>query len=156
MLTATTIEPQRATDSLQAVLVDLLDLGLLAKQVHWNVTGPRFRALHLQLDEIVAEVREYADTVAERAVTVGRAPDGRTLTVGASTRLTAGQPNGMPSGAIPDSDAVELVDTMLTQVIAGLDEAIAATAEHDPVSQDLLIQASAGLQKQRWMLVASR
>jgi hypothetical protein len=38
--------------ALQAVLIDLIDLSLVAKQLHWNVTGPTFRELHLQLDEL--------------------------------------------------------------------------------------------------------
>jgi hypothetical protein len=38
--------------SLQAVLVDLIELHLQAKQAHWNVVGRNFRDLHLQLDEI--------------------------------------------------------------------------------------------------------
>ena len=43
--------------ALQQALVDLTDLSLLGKQAHWNIKGTRFRALHLQLDEIVDEVR---------------------------------------------------------------------------------------------------
>ena len=31
-------------EALQGSLVDLIDLSLLAKQVHWNVIGPRFRS----------------------------------------------------------------------------------------------------------------
>ena len=38
-------------EALQGALVDLVDLALVAKQVHWNVVGPRFRSVHLQLDE---------------------------------------------------------------------------------------------------------
>ena len=33
---------------LQAMLVELVDLSLLGKQLHWNVAGPLFRPLHLQ------------------------------------------------------------------------------------------------------------
>jgi DNA-binding ferritin-like protein len=52
---------------LQATLVELIDLSLLGKQLHWNVVGPLFRPLHLQLDELIDAWRELADTVAERA-----------------------------------------------------------------------------------------
>ena len=38
------------TDSLQAVLVDLIELSLQGKQAHWNLVGPNFRDLHLQLN----------------------------------------------------------------------------------------------------------
>jgi starvation-inducible DNA-binding protein len=34
--------------SLQAVLVDLIELHPHAKQTHWNVLGHNFRDLHLQ------------------------------------------------------------------------------------------------------------
>jgi starvation-inducible DNA-binding protein len=34
---------------LQTVLVELVDLSLVGKQLHWAVTGPLFRPLHLQL-----------------------------------------------------------------------------------------------------------
>ncbi len=63
--------------ALQGALVDLVDLSLVAKQVHWNVVGPRFRSVHLQLDDVVVTARQHSDTVAERASAVGVNPDGR-------------------------------------------------------------------------------
>ena len=42
-----------AGEALQATLVDLVDLSLVAKQAHWNVVGRNFRSVHLQLDEVV-------------------------------------------------------------------------------------------------------
>lgn len=48
---------------LRATLVELVDLALLGKQLHWSVVGPGFRPLHLQLDEPVDAWRELADTV---------------------------------------------------------------------------------------------
>ena len=54
-------------NTLQAMLVELIDLALFGKQLHWNVTGPLFRPLHEQLDELVDSWRELSDVVAERA-----------------------------------------------------------------------------------------
>jgi starvation-inducible DNA-binding protein len=68
---------------LQETLVDLVDLSVLGKQAHWTVVGPRFRTLHLQLDEIVDASRQHADVVAERASALGVAPDARAATVAA-------------------------------------------------------------------------
>jgi hypothetical protein len=34
---------------LQSMLVELIDLALIGKQAHWNVEGPHFRSLHLEL-----------------------------------------------------------------------------------------------------------
>ena len=40
-------------EALQEVLVDLVDLSLVGKHLHWNVEGLTFRSVHLQLDELV-------------------------------------------------------------------------------------------------------
>ena len=72
---------------LQAMLVELIDLALVGKQLHWNVTGPLFRPLHEQLDELVDSWRELSDVVAERAVALGYAPDGQSDAVAASDRV---------------------------------------------------------------------
>src|SRR5207253_380412 len=72
---------------LQAVLVELVDLSLIGKQLHWAVSGPLFRPLHLQLDELVDSWRELADTVAERSVALGFVPDGQAQTIAATTQL---------------------------------------------------------------------
>ena len=52
--------------NLQAVLVDLIALDLVGKQAHWNIVGPNFRDLHLNLDELVHVAREGSDDIAER------------------------------------------------------------------------------------------
>ena len=74
---------------LQAILAVLTDLALTGKHAHWNVQGPNFRSLHLQLDELVDAWRDAADEVAERAVALGHAPDGRIATMAAQTPLPA-------------------------------------------------------------------
>jgi starvation-inducible DNA-binding protein len=66
---------------LQATLVELLDLSLIGKQLHWNIFGRPFKPLHEHLDELVDSWRELSDTVAERAVALGVAPDGQAGTV---------------------------------------------------------------------------
>src|SRR5438128_627534 len=72
---------------LQATLVELVDLSLVGKQLHWTVVGPLFRPLHLHLDELVDSWRDLADTVAERAVAIGVIPDGQAQVVSAGTEL---------------------------------------------------------------------
>ena len=37
---------KQVVELLNARLVDAIDLGLQAKQAHWNVKGPNFIALH--------------------------------------------------------------------------------------------------------------
>src|SRR5919199_2770611 len=62
---------EQVTIVLQQSLVELIDLGLFGKQLHWNVVGELFRPLHAQLDELVDSWRDLADTVAERLVAIG-------------------------------------------------------------------------------------
>ncbi|WP_329461379.1 Dps family protein [Streptomyces sp. NBC_01431] len=135
--------------ALQGALVDLVDLSLAAKQVHWNVVGPRFRSVHLQLDEVVTTARQHSDTVAERASALGVNPDGRSATVAATSAIGT-----LPEGWIKDSEAVEILVVSLGKVVERMRERIAVTGEPDPVSQDLLITLTADLEKHAWMFQA--
>ncbi|MFE1294174.1 MULTISPECIES: Dps family protein [unclassified Streptomyces] len=136
-------------EALQETLVDLLGLSLVAKQAHWNVVGPRFRSIHLQLDEVVSAVRGFADTVAERAAALGVTPDGRPETVAAAYGLP-----GPKEGWLRDTEVVELMVRSLEEAVGRLRKRIDATDEPDPVTQDLLIGITAELEKQRWMFEA--
>ena len=100
--------PQLAAN-LQAVLVDLLELALQGKQAHWNVVGPTFRELHLQLDDVVDLARQGSDTIAERMRALGASPDGRSNTITPSTTLPA-----HPAGEQHTTADIELVLGSLT------------------------------------------
>ncbi|MFE1174545.1 Dps family protein [Streptomyces sp. NPDC058773] len=136
-------------NALQGALVDLVDLSLVAKQVHWNVIGARFRSVHLQLDEVVASGRQHADTVAERAAAIGVSPDGRAATVAKTSGIGEVQ-----DGWIKDGDVVRAMVDALGAVIGRMRERIIATADPDPVSQDILIGLTADLEKHHWMFQA--
>ncbi|MBX9422448.1 MULTISPECIES: Dps family protein [Streptomyces] len=140
---------QIAGAALQATLVDLLDLSLVAKQAHWNLYGPRFRPVHVQLDEVAAIARDHADMVAERAAALGVSPDGRAGTVAGTSGLPA-----FPSGWTKDGDAVDALVHTFSVVIGRVRERIEATGSVDAVSQDLLIGLTAELEKQSWMFQA--
>ncbi|MFE7859686.1 Dps family protein [Streptomyces sp. NPDC101209] len=144
-------EPARKVtgEALQDTLVDLLGLSLIGKQAHWNIVGPRFRSIHLQLDEVVTSARDFADTVAERAAALGLPPDGRPSTIAADFGLP-----GPEAGWVRDTDVVRVMVEALEAAIGRLRERIAATEEPDPVTQDLLIAITADLEKQRWMFEA--
>ncbi|MEV6962226.1 DNA starvation/stationary phase protection protein [Streptomyces sp. NPDC051207] len=137
------------SEALQGGLVDLVDLGLVAKQIHWNVVGPRFRSVHLQLDEVVDLARTHSDTVAERAAALGVPPDGRAATVAVGSGIGV-----TPEGWVDDTAAVRALVDALTAVIERMRARIDATAEPDPVSQDIFIGITADLEKQRWMFQA--
>ncbi|GGZ45868.1 DNA starvation/stationary phase protection protein [Streptomyces subrutilus] len=136
-------------EALQGALVDLVDLALVAKQVHWNVVGPRFRSVHLQLDEVVTSARTHSDVVAERASALGIAPDGRASTVASTTAIT-----GVREGWVKDVDAVRILVDALAVVITRMRERIGATETADPITQDLLIDLTGDLEKHHWMFQA--
>ncbi|MFI8826627.1 Dps family protein [Streptomyces sp. NPDC053431] len=135
--------------ALQGALVDLVDLALVAKQVHWNVVGPRFRSVHLQLDEVVTTARTHSDTVAERASAIGVNPDGRAATVASGSAIGA-----VPEGWIKDEEAVRILVDALDAVVTRMRERIDATGDPDPVTQDILIGLTADLEKHAWMFQA--
>jgi starvation-inducible DNA-binding protein len=136
-------------EALQGALVDLVDLSLLGKQVHWNIIGPRFRSIHLQLDEVVTAARTASDAVAERAAALGVTPDGRAGTVAKTSGIDT-----VTDGWVKDNEVVEIMVAALDSVITRMRERIQSTDEPDPVTQDLLIGITAGLEKFHWMFQA--
>ena len=132
---------------LQATLVELVDLSLLGKQAHWNVVGPQFRSVHLELDEIVDLARLSSDRVAERIATIGAAPDGRAETVATSSELPP-----FPEGFVPATETVQRVTVAIDTVSIRMKERILRIGDEDPVSQDILIGTTDELEKAAWML----
>jgi starvation-inducible DNA-binding protein len=136
-------------DALQGALVDLLDLSLVGKQMHWNIVGPRFRSIHFQLDEVVSTARSYADAVAERAAAIGVSPDGRAEILAKTSGLPAA-----PVGWVQDTDVITYLIETLRAVISRMRERIEETEKPDPVTQDLLIGLTRELEKELWMFTA--
>ena len=134
---------------LQGGLVTLIDLGLVLKQAHWNVVGPNFRSVHLHLDEILETSRNASDEVAERIVTIGEAPDGRSATVSAQSRLEE-----FPNDFQRVPEMVSEIANRMMSAIEQLREAITKLGALDPVSEDLMIGITAELEKHLWMVQA--
>jgi starvation-inducible DNA-binding protein len=135
---------------LQATLVELVDLSLLGKQLHWNIVGRPFKPLHEHLDELVDSWRDLSDTVAERAVALGFAPDGQAAAVAAGAGI-----DPVDSGSLDTDTATR----QLVERVADVDERIRSRMERlgelDLASQDVLIEVVRELEKQLWMLRSS-
>lgn len=140
---------QKTVELLQSSLTTLIDLSLVLKQVHWNVVGPNFRSIHLQLDEILLTVRPATDEIAERIVTIGSAPDGRAATVAESSAL-----DNVSEGFHQVTEAVSVVADALMKSVDQMRDAIEQLGDLDPVSEDLLIATSAAVEKHLWMVQA--
>lgn len=149
----TTMKSPLPDDSLEVTamclhdtLVDLVDLALVAKQAHWNVTGPRFRNVHFQLDEVVATARAYADTIAERSATIGVPADARATTIAKETRVTP-----VDAGWVRDDDVVATFVRIYAEMIERLRQRAADVEKPDPVTNDILLDLLQDLEKQYWM-----
>jgi starvation-inducible DNA-binding protein len=138
---------KKVAKDLQAALVELVDLALIGKQAHWNVTGPQFRSVHLELDEVVDLARLSSDRVAERLATIDVSPDGRARTIGSSSDLPS-----YPDGFVAATDTVQHVSATIDTIAVRMKERILRIGDDDPVSQDILIGISDELEKAGWML----
>ena len=134
---------------LQATLVELIDLSLVGKQLHWSIVGSHFRPLHEQLDELVDSWHELADTVAERAVAIGFLPDGQAETVAAASELER-----VEAGAIEDDAVVRELAGRLAEISERMRGRMDRLGDHDLASQDVLIEVVRELEKQLWMIRA--
>src|SRR6266571_5275963 len=74
-------------DLCNARLADAIDLQTQTKQAHWNVKGPHFIALHELFDKVNADVEDYVDLIAERAVQLGGAAEGTARSVAKRSTL---------------------------------------------------------------------
>ena len=132
---------------LQPTLTDLIALGLMTKQAHWNVVGPHFRSLHLHLDEIYANVQESVDVVAERIATLAVSPNGQADEVSQETTLSQ-----LPSGFLKDVQVIDLMTERVAHTVHAIRERMAKIEDVDTVTADLLHQVVADLEKHLWML----
>lgn len=140
---------EAVSGELQATLVELIDLSLIGKQLHWSVVGRHFRSLHLQLDELVTSWRDLADIVAERAVAIGSWPDGQVDAVSTGSELRS-----FERGAIEDHVVVDRLARLLAEVGERVRERMERLGELDTASQDVLIDVVRELEQQLWMVRA--
>jgi len=136
---------------LQPILTDLIAYGRLLKQLHWNVTGPNFRPIHLHLDEIYAEAEEAIDLVAERLAAVGHSPNGQLSSVTKNTEL-----DEVPGGFIRDHEVLLLAEHRTKMMIDLIRSRMSEIEDKDTVTADLLHGVVAGFEKHHWMLQAQR
>ena len=149
-----TLDPARRAEvqeRLQPLLVDLIDLSLTAKQLHWNVVGPSFKSLHEQLDEVTDQYRLWLDAVAERMTSVGIAPDGRVQRVAGDSPADPAPGSWAHQGVVVSemADRIQAVAVATRQRLEGLGDA-------DVASEDLLIEILDGLEMQLWMFSAQQ
>jgi starvation-inducible DNA-binding protein len=127
-------------------LANMTSLATAYKQAHWNLQGAGFAQLHELFDRFADQTREYADLVAERAVTLHGTAHG---TIEGAVKETTLPPFFLEEHR---EDAllralVERANAAIAEIRKGID----GTAEDLP-TQDAYIEIARGLEKQEWML----
>jgi starvation-inducible DNA-binding protein len=139
----------QVAELLQKQLSTYNDLHLTLKHIHWNVVGPNFIGVHEMIDPQVALVRGYADELAERIAALGASPQG---TPGAIIKDRTWDDYSVGRDTVQAHLAA--LDLVYTGIIEDIRKAIAETEQLDPVSQDILIDQAAELEKFQWFVRA--
>lgn len=134
---------------LQGRLHALNDLQLTLKHAHWNVVGRDFIGVHEMLDPQIDLVRAMIDETAERIATLGISPNGLP---GALVKERAW--NDYSIGRASTTEHLAALDIVYDGIISSHREAISATGELDPITEDMLIGQSAKLELFQWFMRA--
>lgn len=139
-----------SADALRTLLAETYALYSKTHSYHWNVTGPRFQALHTMFETQYNELWLALDEIAERIRALGfNAP--------ASTAEMLEPASIKPDNGVPDAD------TMVANLVKG-HEAVSRAAKAglkiaedngDAVTADLMTQRANIAEKTAWMLRAS-
>lgn len=129
-------------------LADAIDLGLQAKQAHWNVKGPHFIGLHELFDKAAEEIEEFVDDLAERTVELGGVALGTVQVVAKNSRLPA-YALTISSGKEHVTELSNAIATFGATTRAAIDS---ATHAGDADTADLLTEISRGVDKLLWFV----
>lgn len=135
--------------TLQGRLHALNDLQLTLKHAHWNVVGRDFIGVHEMLDPQIELVRAMIDETAERIATLGISPNGL---AGALVRERSWDDYDI--GRASTTEHLAALDVVYDGVISSHRDAISATGELDPITEDMLIGQSAKLELFQWFMRA--
>ena len=141
---------RKSIDLLNQQLADVLDLGLQAKQAHWNVKWPHFIGLHELFDKVAEELEEFTDDIAERAVELGGVALGTIQIVSKNSRLSA-YPLDLTSGQKHVAALSGALAKFGTTTRAAIDTAAKAG---DADTADLFTEVSRGVDKLLWFVEA--
>ena len=134
---------------LSPVVVNLQALAVDGKQAHWHVRGANFIGVHEFLDTLVEHAQGWADLAAERIVALGLPIDARIATIAEKT-TTPALTDGFSQSDATIAQVIAQIDATLALVRTAIDE----LDELDLPSQDIAIEISNGLEKDRWFLFA--
>jgi starvation-inducible DNA-binding protein len=131
-------------------LIHALDIERHAKQAHWNVRGPNFKALHELFDDVAQQAEDASDLLAERVVALGGTADGRTNVVANCSTLLA-----YPIDASIGNEHVEALSVSIASFGTLARDAIdQAGSWGDADTGDIFTEISRALDKTLWLVEA--
>lgn len=140
---------EQIADGLKRLLADSYTLYLQTHNFHWNVTGPRFRDLHLMFEEHYTELALAVDDIAERIRSIGFAAPG-------TYRAFAELSSIKEVEEIPTAEEmVEILTNSHQQVVKTCRSALSTAQKADDESSAALISDRMRIhEKTAWMLRA--
>lgn len=137
-------------ETLQALLVDNIDLTNATRQAHWNVRGPSFIGLHKMFEKFYRELFEQSDEVAERIMQLGGVAKGTSQSIAGGSRLEA-----FPADLQEQTELLRVLAARYASHASHVREGIDATEEAgDADTADMLTALSRFLDKSLWMIEA--
>lgn len=141
----------KVAETLNARLVDGLDLFSQIKVAHWNVKGPQFAALHPLFETFAVGLAAQTDLIAERAVTLGAKAYGTARYVAKASTLPE-----YPQETTKDLEHVKLLAERFEKFLEGVRASRKVAEDNgDTDSVDLLTGLVTEFEKHSWMLRAS-
>ncbi len=138
---------EKIAGGLKHLLADSYTLYLQTHNFHWNVTGPKFRELHLMFEEHYTELATAVDEIAERIRTLGVAAPG---TYQAFNGLSAiKEVEGVPSA----EDMVAILTKSHEQVVKTCRDVLTLAQDGNDESTAALVSDRMRIhEKTAWML----
>ncbi|MGX7030718.1 Dps family protein [Vagococcus zengguangii] len=136
---------------LNQAVADLSQFATVIHQAHWYMRGNGFLTMHPKMDELMDEVNDWLDEIAERLITIGGSPYSTLQEFADNTKIED------EKGSY-DKSMTDHLETILKgyRYIQGLaEEGIeAADDEDDAVTEDIFIGIKGAVEKKIWMLTA--
>lgn len=136
---------------LNLLLADEYVLYATTRDYHWNVTGPGFMSLHLQLEVQYVQIAEWIDEVAERARAIGVGARGNWADLTKAARTSADPGMGL-GAANMISELLALHEEIIVQLRT--DSAACASRFNDAGTADFLTGLMARHEKAAWLIRA--
>ncbi|NVJ97422.1 MAG: DNA starvation/stationary phase protection protein [Alphaproteobacteria bacterium] len=142
-------DQQKMAVALKPVLAETVQLYVLTQNVHWNVTGPLFQAVHTLTEAQYTELAAAIDEIAERIRTLGEKAPGRMSSYMKLGTIAEGDEEASAGDMVQSLvDANQIVATRIRPLIGEAAEA------GDEVTAGLLTDRLTVHEKAGWMLRA--